>query len=54
MFPAAMATRAGRYELFSLAAEFIFDLVPPPDADKSAGKGTPRQWTFNVAPGLTF
>ena len=43
-----------RYELFTLAAEFIFDLVPPPDADKSAGKGTPRQWTFNVAPGLTF
>lgn len=45
---------AMRYELFTLAAEFIFDFVPPHDADKSAGKGTPRQWTFNVAPGLTF
>ncbi|MFT3921697.1 MAG: hypothetical protein QM778_04105 [Myxococcales bacterium] len=45
---------AMRYELFTLAAEFIFDLVPPPDADKTNGKGTPRQWTFNVAPGLTF
>ena len=45
---------AMRYELFTLAAEFIFDLVPPHNADPAAGKGTPRQWTFNVAPGLTF
>ena len=27
-----------RYKLFALAAEFMFDLVPPHDADKSAGK----------------
>jgi hypothetical protein len=45
---------AMRYELFTLAAEFMFDLVKPHDADSSAGRSTPRQWTLNVAPGMTF
>jgi hypothetical protein len=43
-----------RYKLFALAAEFMFDLVKPHTADDSAGRNTPRQWTVNVAPGMTF
>lgn len=45
---------AMRYKLFSLAGEFMFDLLAPDSADKSAGRNTPRQWTVNLAPGLTF
>ena len=45
---------AMRYQLFSLAAEIIFDLLEPHEADKANGRSTPRQWTFNVAPGMTF
>lgn len=43
-----------RYKLFSLAGEFMFDLVRPHNADKTAGRDTPRQWSVNVAPGLSF
>jgi hypothetical protein len=43
-----------RYKLFTLAAEVVFDLVTPEKADKAAGSGLPRQWTLNVAPGLSF
>ena len=50
----AFAGLAMRYQLFSLAAEFIFDLVEPHDADKANGRSTPRQWTLIVAPGMTF
>jgi len=50
----AFAGLAMRYQLFSLAAEIIFDLVEPHEADKANGRSTPRQWTFNVAPGMTF
>lgn len=45
---------AMRYAIFTLAAEFVVDLTVPRVADKAAGRGTPRQWTFNVAPGFTF
>jgi hypothetical protein len=45
---------AMRYKLFALAAEFMVDLVPPGESDGRAGKGTPRQWSFNAAPSLSF
>jgi hypothetical protein len=45
---------AMRYKLFALAAEAMIDLVPPEDASKHAGKSTPRQWTINAAPSLSF
>jgi hypothetical protein len=44
---------AMRYKLFALAAEFIVDLKPPHEMDTRAGR-TPRQWTFNAAPSLSF
>lgn len=43
-----------RYRLFALSSEFMFDLAKPHAADQSAGRGTPGQWSFNVAPSLTF
>jgi hypothetical protein len=43
-----------RYRMFALASEFMFDLRKPHDADASAGRSTPRQWTVNVAPSLSF
>jgi len=44
-----------RYRLFALASELAFDVVPPRKVDKDAGGGgLPRQWTFNIAPSLSF
>jgi hypothetical protein len=50
----AVVGLAMRYKLFALAAEAVFDIVPPEDAHKDAGKSTPRQWTINAAPSLSF
>jgi hypothetical protein len=43
-----------RYRLFAFAAEMAFDVLPPGDADSAAGANTPRQWTLNFAPSLSF
>jgi hypothetical protein len=43
-----------RYRIFSVAAEFAFDIVAPHDADKAAQASLPRQWTFSVAPALSY
>ncbi len=50
----AVVGLAMRYKLFALAAEAMFDLVAPENASSNAGKNTPRQWTINAAPSLSF
>lgn len=61
VFPSIRATRyranlgiQGRFQVLTLSAGLVFDIVPPGDADGDIPKDVPRQWTFNAGVGLTY